>query len=124
LPKNKQNETGVKNYIRDRKKKISELRIVSQYAQMNSALEILKKVSENSPGKNDVHIDVVSFNVKDDLVQLSGYANSPKEVSALSQSLKSLATDGKVTEQNSSLAAMPNKTSFSLFLRADRGLTK
>lgn len=124
LPKNKQNDSGVKNYIRERKKRISEMKLISQYAQMNSALDILKKVSESSPGKNDVHIDVVSFNVKDDLVQMSGYANSPKEISSLSQSLKSLAVDGRITEQGSSLTALPNKTSFSLFFKTDRGLTK
>lgn len=124
LPKKQANEAGIKRYIKENKKKAATLKLVGQVAQMNSALEILKKVSENSPPKDQVKIDIMSFQVRDDLVYLVGYANSPKEVNLLSQNLKSLAIDGIVNQQNSNLTAVVNRVSFNLSFKTDRGLVK
>ncbi len=124
LPKKQANEAGVKRYIKENKKKAADLKLVGQVAQMNSALEILKKVSQSSPAKEQAKIDLMSFQVRDDLVYLVGYANSPKEVSLLTQNLKSLAIDGVINQQTSNLASVPNRVSFNLSFKADRGLVK
>lgn len=124
LPKKQANEAGVKKYIRDNKKKAAELKLISQVAQMNSALEILKKVSETAPGKEQVKIDLVTFQVKDDLVQMIGYANTPKEVNLLTQNLKAMTMTGDVTSQPANLSAVPNRVAFNLTFKADRGLIK
>lgn len=124
LPKRQANEKGVRKYIKDNKKKINELKVVSQVAQMNSALDLLKKVSDAAPQKNQIKVDVMRFNVKDDLVQIVGYVNNAQDVNLLSQSLKSLALDGVITSQPSGLSLMPNRTSFNLSFKADRGIAK
>jgi general secretion pathway protein L len=118
------NATGVKKYIRENKKKINELKSISQIAQMNSALDVLKKVSESAPGKNQVKIDIVSFIVKDEIISISGYANNLQDVNVLSESLKPMASDGVVSNQKGNLAIMPNKTSFNLSFKTDRGVSK
>lgn len=123
LPKRQANESGIKKYIRDNKKKANDLKQVAQVAQMNSALELLKKVSESSPTKDQVKIDLVSFIVKDDQVQMTGYAGSPKDLSTLSKNLESL-TIGKITEQPTTLPAQANKVAFNLSFKTDRGLIK
>lgn len=124
LPKKQANESGVKKFIKQNKKKITELKLVSQVAQMNSALDVLKKVSESSPGKSQIKLDIVQFTVKDDIVQIVGYANGPLEISSLTQSLKSLSTDGVVTNQPSRLTQVANKSAFNISFKTDRGVTK
>ena len=124
LPRRQANENGIKRYIRDNKKKSAELKLVSQVAGINSALELLKKVSESAPGKEQVKIDIMSFQVKDDLVQLRGYASSPREVSLLADQLKSLSVDGNVASQRANLTEVPNRTAFDITFKADRGLVK
>ncbi len=124
LPKKNANEAGIKKYIRENKKKAAELKLVAQVAQMNSALEILKKVSEAAPGKEQVKIDLMNFLVKDDDVQMIGYANTPKEVSLLVQNLKSLSVTGDVTNKIGTLTPVPNRVSFSLSFKTDRGLIR
>lgn len=124
LPKNKANEAGVKKYIKENRKKITELKLVSQVAQMNSALDILKKVSESAPKKESAKLDIVSFQVKDDLVQIQGYASSPQDISNLTSSLKPASIDGNILKDNTRLAPMANKTAFSISFKADRGVVK
>lgn len=124
LPKKQANEVGLKKYIRENKKKFNDLKLVSQVAQMNSALEILKKVSESAPQKEQAKIDILTFQVKDDVVQILGYSGSPVETAALSKSLKSVAVDGIVNSQPAGLSLIPNRSAFNLSFKADRGLIK
>ncbi|OFZ29801.1 MAG: hypothetical protein A2622_11345 [Bdellovibrionales bacterium RIFCSPHIGHO2_01_FULL_40_29] len=124
LPRKQLNEAGVKKYIRENKKKASELKLIAQVAQMNSALEILKKVSDSAPGRDRIKIDIMNFQVKDDLVQIIGYATTPQEINLLSQNLKSMTSDGQVTSQPANLSAMPHRTAFHISFKADRGLVK
>ena len=123
LPKKQANESGVKKYIKENKKKAADLKLVAQVAQMNSALDLLKKISEVSPQKEQVKIDLVTFKVKDDQVQMIGYANSPKEVTLLTKNLQALAI-GSITEQPAQLAAVANRVAFNISFKTDRGLIK
>lgn len=123
LPKKNANEAGVKKYIRENKKKAADLKLVAQIAQMNSALELLKKVSESAPAKEQVKIDLVSFIVKDDQVQMQGYIGSPRELTSLSKNLESMAL-GAIQQQPGTLPPLANKVSFNLSFKADRGLVK
>lgn len=123
LPKKQANESGIKKYIRENKKKAADLKLVSQVAKMNSALELLKKVSESAPSKEQVKIDLVSFTVKDDLVQMTGYAGSPRELTTLSKNLESVAI-GAITQQPATLPSQANKVTFNISFKTDRGLVK
>ncbi len=124
LPKKQANEAGLKKYIKENKKKAAELKLVAQVAQMNSALDILKKVSEAAPQKDQVKVDIMTFQIKDDVVQIIGYASSPKEIATLSQNMKTIAADGIVNSQPSNLSLVPNRTAFNISFKADRGLIK
>lgn len=124
LPNRQANEAGVKRYIRENKRKATELKLVAQVAQVNSALDILKKVSESAPQRNQINVDILTFQVKDDVVQLTGYANSPREITLLSDNLKSLSIDGVISSQAANLTPVANRTAFNLSFKADRGLNK
>ncbi len=124
LPKKQANENGVTKYIKDHKKRAQEMKLVTQISTMNSALDILRKVSDQAPNKEQSKIDLVEFNVRDDLVQMSGYANSPREIMLLTQKLSSLSLNNKINEDKTKLAAQPNRVAFSLSFKTDRGLVK
>lgn len=122
LPKRQANERGVKKYITDNKKKAQEFKSLSKVAMLNSPLDILKQVSEVSPAKDQVQIDLTSFEIKDDLVKIAGYATSPREVTLFSQRLSALAVDKKMKEESPNLPATANKVAFSISFKTDRGL--
>ena len=124
LPKKQANENGVKKYIKENKKKAAELKLVAQVAQMNSALDVLKKISEASPQKDQIKIDIMTFHIKDEFVQILGYASSTKDVAALTQSLKTLSTDGIITSLPAKLGLVPNRVAFNISFKSDRGLVK
>lgn len=124
LPKKQANENGIRKYIKENKKKAAELKLVGQVAGMTSALDILKKVSEAAPEKSQSKIDVLTFMVKDDFVQILGYANSPREIALLTDNLKSISTDGNVNSEQPRLTPVANRVAFHLSFKADRGLVK
>lgn len=124
LPKKQANEKGVLRYIKDHKKRTQEMKLISQIASMNSAMDILKKVSDQAPSKEQAHIDLVQFNVKDDLVQISGYANSPREIGLFTQKLSTLSVNNKVSQDPTNLTAVVNRVAFTLSFKTDRGLVK
>jgi general secretion pathway protein L len=124
LPRKQANEKGVKKYISDNKKRSQEFKLLSQVAGMNSALDVLKKISEISPDKSQSKIDITQLQISDDNVKIVGYANSPREVTLLNQRLTTMALNKKVTEETPALPSQPNRVAFSLSLKTDRGLLK
>ncbi|MBL7671248.1 MAG: pilus assembly protein PilM [Bdellovibrionaceae bacterium] len=117
-------ERGVKKYIAEKKKVVAELKSLAQIAPMNSALEILKKVNENVPGRSSLKLDIKRLNVDDSQVLLEGYLGSVREVDLLRQSLSHLSSDGKVLVQKSGFPQTAGRTPFSFFLTVDRGVLK
>ncbi len=117
-------ESGIRKYIRDNKKRASDLKTLSSVASMNSALDILKKINDAVPAKNAVTLEVQILNVADNQVRLQGYVNSPKEVSLLQQALTNISDKGLVKNQASNLTNKVGKTTFSFMFNVDRGIQK
>ncbi|WP_246845460.1 pilus assembly protein PilM [Bdellovibrio sp. NC01] len=117
-------EAGIKKYIRENKKRASDLKTLASVANMNSALDVLKKVSDAAPPKSAVTMDVESFNVQDAKVTLEGYVNSPQEVSLLQKSLSSITADGQVKVERATIGTKPGRTAFSFSFNVDRGIQK
>lgn len=118
------NEAGVKKYVRDQRKRVQELETVAAVAQLNSAMDILKKTTDLVPGKSSLQMDLRSWNLKDDLLTIAGFAANSNQVTAISQSLANLAVDGKVNPSSSNLVPPPGKVAFGYSLRVDRGVRK
>jgi len=124
LPKKQANEKGVKKYIAENKKRIQEFKLLNKFVTMNSALDVLKKVSETSPSKEQAQIDLIEIQIKDDIVKLVGYANSPREVTLMTQRLQTASIDNKILQEQAQIPPLPNKTPFTLSFKTDRGLLK
>jgi general secretion pathway protein L len=124
LPKKQANEKGVTKYIKDHKKRTQEMKLVQQVSSMNSAMDLLKKLSEIAPPLSQAKIDLVEFSVQDEKVKISGYADSPKEVNLLTQKLLSISLDKKINEEPHQFPVQQNRVSFSISLKMDRGLVQ
>ncbi len=123
LSATKATDSNIKKYIRENKKRASDLKTLANVASMNSAMDILKKINDTTPAKNILTLDVKSVQIKDSEVSISGYVNSVNEANALRLSLVNIAADGKVTSQPTTMAAS-GKTSFLFNFKVDRGITK
>lgn len=117
-------ESGIRKYIRDNKKRAADLKTLASVSNMNSALDILKKVSDATPAKNSIAMDIQSFRVEDSAVTMQGYLNSTTEVSLVQKSLQNITTDGQVRAGRSSLGARPGRVAFSFSFNVDRGIQK
>ncbi len=124
LPRKQANEKGVKKYITDHKKLDQEMKALNRVANMTSAMDVLKKMSDSSPDKTEIKIDVTHLSIVDDAVKISGYANSPREISLLTTKLTALSSDNKVTAEPTTLSAVADRVAFSLSFKTDRGIVK
>lgn len=118
------NERGVKKYISEKRKVAQEMKSVAQVMKLTTALDVLKRVSEMAPPANQIKLDVRRFHVQDQRVWIEGFARSQGEVNQLQQSLKALATDGKITTQNPTIRGPADRTVFAFTLNVDRGLSR
>ncbi|MCB0371118.1 MAG: pilus assembly protein PilM, partial [Bdellovibrionales bacterium] len=108
----------------DNKKIFSDLKSAESFYQMNSALEILKKVSDHLPSKSQAKVDIKKFEVDDQTVIVEGYVSSTIEKDVTRELLKTLSIDGKVQTLNSSLPSIKNRFTFNFAFNVDRNITK
>jgi general secretion pathway protein L len=121
LPAKGASESGVKKYIREQRKLVTEMRNLASVAKMNSAVDVMKKVSDAVPGKNAVTVDVQKLAVTEDRVQIQGVVANAKQFSALESSLKNIAIGGITREQIQGQTKKPG-IPFAFSFRVDRGL--
>jgi general secretion pathway protein L len=124
LTAKKANETNIKKYIRENKKRAADLKTLESVASMNSALDILKRINDATPAKSQVTLDVKRIDVKDGFVAMEGYVSSPLEMTRLQKALTSVSSDGTVRSNKTGLSPLPGKTSFSFNFNVDRGIAK
>ncbi len=124
LTKKTATPANINKKINENKKNIAAVKAIQGVYQMNSALEIFKRVSENSPDKTSVKIDLKKFHVLEDLVTMEGYVASSREANLLVQTLHGVAIDGKVQPVKSTIPAEGNKTTFSVSFRVDRNIQR
>lgn len=117
-------EGGIKKYIKENKKRAQDLKMLASVANMNSALDVLKKVNDATPAKTAISLEVRRFSVAQSQVFIEGYTNSANEVTLLQQSLANASATGKITSQTPTISQMPNKIAFSFTFEVDRGIQK
>jgi len=121
LPNRSQNESGVKKYIRDQKKRATEMRTLASLANMNSALDVMKKVNDAIPGKATVVLDVRKLSVIEDQVQIEGVVQDAKQFSILETTLSNIAI-GKVNRVPGQTPIQKPGVPFAFSFKVDRGL--
>lgn len=121
LPNKAQNEAGVKKYIREQKKHSNELKTLQGLANMNSAMDVMKKVSDAIPGKSVVTLDLRRLSIVQDQVQIEGVVADPKQFLLLESSLANVAV-GKVNRETVAFTMKKPGTPFALSFKVDLGI--
>lgn len=123
LPAKGANEAGVKRFIKDNRKKIAEIKTLESMAGMNSAMDILSKISSALPDGKSMKIDISNVSIKAANVQVAGFVQGDKTaVEIIRRALANVATDGQVALQGSQQVGA--KMGFRLGFQVDRDLQK
>lgn len=120
----KSGPAAIEKSLRDNKTTVSDFKSAEAYYQMNSAIELLKKLSDIMPSKASAQIDIVRFQVLDQALTVEGYVQNTREREQVFESLKMLALNETVQRNNSNLPQFGTKVSFSFSMNVDRGIKK
>ena len=109
----------IEAFIKEQEKEKRNRKTMEKVLEMNSAMDILKKISLNSPNKRQMQFEVLRFKVENDLVEIQGTMASAASPQPLEEALKSLAT-GRKLEVFPSQTASSGKKYFGYRFRTDR----
>lgn len=116
----KPSKKKIRNYIRDQKKKKKQMEVFGSLQGINSALDVLKKVSALAPAKKAGDINITQFSVKNDEILISGYANRTELIQQFQKSLKDYALGGRLDLAKSTGAVPSGQKGFSFNFKARR----
>ncbi|GIL17798.1 MAG: hypothetical protein BroJett040_15490 [Oligoflexia bacterium] len=97
LPAKQATEAGVKKYIREQKKKAGEFKALTSLSQMNSALDVVKKISDAAPAKSSTSINVRKLIVSEGQVEIEGSVSKAQDLTLLQSALSQISLTGKIT---------------------------
>lgn len=112
----------VKSYIKNQSTYIKEVKAVKAAGQMNSALDVLKKINDSMPAKNQVKMNIHHIHIQDAKAVIQGSASNSAEVASIQQALSKIAIDGKLTDLKDGSKALPNYLGFKYEIKVDRGV--
>jgi general secretion pathway protein L len=124
LPKKSASEAGIKRYIQQNRKKITDLKVISNLVKMNSAMDVLKKISETTPGKNSIQLTVKRLQIIENRVEIEGTVAKPQELSTLLSTLQSASLGAKLNPIKNTFPNIPGTTPFAYSFTVDRNIQK
>ncbi len=121
LPTKQANEAGVKRFIKDNRKKIADSHLVEALAGMNSAMDVVSKVTSAIPDGKTLPLDVTELIIDDADVHIAGSVNGGQPlVDRLNKSLANIAIGNHVGID--SVQTLGTKTAFRMNFKVDRNL--
>ncbi len=120
----KTSDAAIESSLMTSKTLVSDFKSAESFYHMNSAVELLKKISEILPSKVSAQIDLVRFQVLDQAMTVEGYVQSARQREQVLESLKMMALNESVQSNSSRLPPFGNKVPFSFSLNVDRGIKK
>lgn len=109
----------IEGFIREQKTEQKNRKVMEKALDMNSAMDVLKKISQASPNKKQLEFEVLRFKVENDLVEIQGTMPSAASPQPLEEALKNLAI-GKKLETFPSQTTTGGKKYFGYRFRTDR----
>ena len=125
---NRVSERNIRSFIREQENKLKVKEMIEKLQGVNSALDILNKISSTVPekkltssnDKNKGGINLFEFKVNADNLVLAGEASQTEVLNNLQQALKGLAQGGALQTRNPPAAKTPGYRSFSYSLKIER----
>lgn len=109
----------IEAFIKEQKTEQKNRKVMEKVLEMNSAMDVLKKISQNSPNKKQLEFEVLRFKVENDLVEIQGTMPASASALPLEETLKGLATSRKIETFPSQTTANGRKY-FGYRFRTDR----
>ena len=122
LPTKQANDAGIKKYLKDERKRTQEIKELQSLAHMNSALEILRKISDAAPGKNSSTLTVRRVNIQNNRVIVEGSMARPQEIATFQKDLAGISNTGKVETLRSTMTTTRG-IPFAFGFNVDRGIS-
>jgi len=116
------NEAGIKKYLQEQRKRSQEIRDIQSLAKMNSAMDVLRKISDGVPGKSTVSLDIRRINIQANRVEIEGSVTNQHELTTLRNSLNGVSANGKVDTIRPT-GMVHSGVPFAFAFPVDRGMT-
>lgn len=113
-------ERNIKAFIREQEQKLKNKEMIESLQNINSGLDIVKRISSLAPNKKAGMLNVRELKVDAHTVSLTGEASHVGVLNELQKALKSMAKDGKIQIAAPPPAQKPGYKSFKYSLRVDR----
>lgn len=114
----------IEKALKENRTVISDFKTAESFYQMNSSIELLKKISEILPAGISAQIDLVRFQVLDQAMTVEGYVKTARQREQVFESLKMMALNESVQSNPNRLPPFGSKLPFSFSLNVDRGIKK
>lgn len=109
----------IEGFIKEQKTEQKNRKVMEKVLDMNSAMDVLKKISQTSPNKKQLEFEVLRFKVDNDLVEIQGTLPAAASTGPLEETLKALAL-GRKLETFPSQTTGSGKKYFGYRFRTDR----
>lgn len=110
---------GLKRHIKSMKKRIKSQQSLAKLGDMNSALDIVNKISKMAPSKEQVKLDLQKIELKNSDLRLEGYVKDQSELKIMDNMVRNI-SNGGFQKVRPSLKAVNGKLAFGYTLKVNR----
>lgn len=111
---------NARKYIQQQKRQADNRKRAEDLNRISSAMEVLKKISEVTPAKNMLQLNVFRLFVNNESVLMEGEVAQANTLPLLQNALKGLAKDGRVQPVPTQFRSTPGWTPFGYRFRVER----
>ncbi|HEX4922696.1 MAG TPA: pilus assembly protein PilM [Bdellovibrionales bacterium] len=120
LKRNQASLSGIERYIREKQREIRAKKTLAELQDVNSALDIMNRVSSVMPAKEQIQLDVRRFYVLNEYLTLEGEVSRRESVEQIQRAITSLAVDRQVKELAPSFKPQGGRIAFAYTLKVSR----
>lgn len=114
------NPSSVRKYIRDQEQEAKNRKLAEKVQTISSAMDVFKRLTESTPAKKNVILDVQKFVVDNERVEVQGLVGQGADIETIANAWKSLSADNKIERFTPTLSVPAGKTAFGLRLKVNR----
>lgn len=105
---------NIRQYIKQKELEEKNRELVAKVQKINSAIDILNRVSQSLPPNRSLKLEVFRFAVNGDSVTIEGQTGSPSDVERIKQALSGISQNGKVDASRPPAMTKSGQSGFSL----------
>ena len=114
------NPRNIRKYIRKKEMEAKNRKLAEKVQTITSALDVLKQLTESTPTKRKITMDLQKLIIDNDKIEAQGYVARAAEVETLAAAWKAISANGKVEKFRPGFASSGGKAPFGLRLKVNR----